>query len=417
MKLYERLNKLQSGLLIAFLFSSVIIAVNEVLLLLSSGTNEKFNYAADSFRDLFSKLVVYIFCYFLTVYLTNGKKWLKGFWSLLCLAFFQTAFLCVYDAGNYYIIAIVVALITSFLFNRFGVTVSMSVSIIFSIVFGLLSGFLYEYFQNFLMSIARFISQKGLLSSVLFSVGDTFFSLFSVDNFSDLFFYKSYGGSRLINDTIVTGAKDLFEAGYKGQIISTYLSGHFYLLFAVAGMAVSMMSKLKNPQKFILIVLTTASVFSGNLSYLFLFIFLESPFLFVSVILLSVISYSAAFLLKLGMGYISNGGIVELIVYSDNYIYLIAGGVILFVIGYFMFKFSYEKHAISDCINIYIPTRLASIVDALGGIENIVRFKDGKLEVRNPKLINTVKFECCIDENVVSSNSDKFKELSEYLTF
>lgn len=415
MKLFEKFNRLQSGLLLSFVFTSILIVAAEILNLISVAIDNSFGAGIQGFINLFSNLIVYIFCYFLTVSLTDGKKWLKGFWCIVCFAFFQTAFSAVYDAGIYYLAGLLIAVLVSYLFNRYNITISMSVSIIFSITFGILSGYLFEYFENFLMTVSQVVSGKGIFSAALFSAIDSIFTLLGVDNFRDLFFYKSYGGSQLIDGNIVTGIKDLFEAGYSGNLISSFLSGHYYLLFAVAGICVSMMNKLKNPQKTVLIILLVSSVLSGNLTYLFLFIFLESPFLFLSVLFVSVLSYVSAYLLKLGMGYMFNGGMIELIMNSDNYVYLLAGGVVFFTIGYFLFKFSYEKHGISDCINIYIPTRLSSTVEALGGIENIIRFKGDKLEVRNPKLINTVKIDCEIDENIVESNNEKFIELKEYL--
>ncbi len=415
MKLFEKFNRLQSGLLIPFVFASILIVATEIFNLISPIVNDYFAAGIHSFTDLFSNLIVYIFCYFLTVYLTDGKKWLKGFWCVICFAFFQTAFYAVYDVGIYYLAGLLISVFISFLFNRYGISISMAVSIIFSITFGIVSGYVFEYFENFLMTVSLAVSGKGVFSSALFSAIDSIFTLLGVDNFRDLFFYKSYGGSQLIDGNIVTGIKDLFNSGYNGDLVSAFLSGHYYLLFGVSGICVSMMSKLKNAQKTVLIIMTVSSVISGDLTYLFLFILLESPFLFLSVIFISVLSFVSAYLLKLSIGYVFNGGIIEMIINSDNYVYLLAGGVVFFTIGYFLFKFSNEKHGISDCINIYIPTRLSSTVEALGGIENLIRFNGNKLEVRNPKLINTVKIDCEINENIVESNNEKFIELKEYL--
>lgn len=415
MKLFENFNKLQSGLLLSYIFCSVLIMGTELLNLLSSAVNADFEQAVYNFINLFSVLTAYVACYFLTVSLTDGKKWLKGFWGIVCLAFFQTAFKCVYDTEVFFVSGILIAFVLSYFFNRFSVSVSLSVTIVFSIIFGLLAGYLFEYFENFLMTLAQMISGKGIASSILFSAADSFFTLFGIHNFRDLFFFKSYGGSQLIESSVITGVKDLFEAGYTGELISTYLSGHYYLLFAVGGICIAMLNKLKHPQKTVLIILLVSSLFSGNLTLIFLFLFLQSPFLFLSVFFISALSFLSAQLLNLNIGYIYNGGIVEMIMYSKNYIYLIAGSVVFFAIGYFVFKFTYEKHGISDCVNVYIPSRLNSMVEALGGIGNIIRFKDDALEVRNPKLINTVKFDCEIDENIVKSNSEKFIELKEYL--
>ena len=70
------------------------------------------------------------------------------------------------------------------------------------------------------------------------------------------------------------------------------------------------------------------------------------------------------------------------------------GGVIFIALGYFVYKYCFEKYGISDCLNIYIPTRLNGVVKALGGIKNIVRFKGNDLEIRNPKLIDNLSLSC-----------------------
>ena len=82
---------------------------------------------------------------------------------------------------------------------------------------------------------------------------------------------------------------------------------------------------------------------------------------------------------------------------------------------YFVYKFIYEKHGITDSFNAYIPTRLNSFVSALGGISNIIRFKNDGLEVRNPKLIDTVSLDCEIKENFVTTKDKRMIELKEYL--
>ncbi|MCD7796308.1 MAG: hypothetical protein LUG95_01395 [Clostridiales bacterium] len=73
-----------------------------------------------------------------------------------------------------------------------------------------------------------------------------------------------------------------------------------------------------------------------------------------------------------------------------------------------MTKYAYEKHGISDCVNIYIPTRFNRIVDELGGVANIVRFKGDTIEVRNPKLVNNLSFDCEIEENIKKSKDELF---------
>lgn len=307
------------------------------------------------------------------------------------------------------------ALLCVFCFKRIDRITALALTVISAVVFGFLAGFACDYFDNFIMWLSARISDKGCFSAVFFSAFDNILSLFGIDTLKDMFFYKSYGGSLLFEGDLVTGAKDLFSSGYGGKAVSSYLSGHYFLLFSLAGIAAAMSNNIKGVQKYILYTVTVAAVLSGNISILLLFIFLESPFLFLAVLLIGAAAYLTAFLLNLGMGYLISGGIAEMIMYINKPVYLFAGGVIFLAIGYFVYKYCYEKHGISDSFNIYIPTRLEPFVKALGGINNIIRYKNDALEVRNPKLVDTVSINCEINENIVEFDDKRIDELMEYL--
>lgn len=415
MRLFNGLNKLQTASLLPFIFCSAFIACAEILLLISENIGSKGAAVLNDFSELFYMLIGYVFCYFITLRLTDGKHALKAFWSILCLAVLNTAVYTFYADVNFYFVGILTALFCSFCFNRFDKVLSLSLTMIGSIIFGILLGYLIDYWNNFIMWLSELVSGKGYFSPVLFSVFDILLSLFGVDTLKDMIFYKSCGGSMLYGGNIITGVKDLFREGYNGELVSSYLSGHYFLLFAVLGISIALFFSLKGVQRYVLAIVAAGAILSGNISILLLFFFFESPFLFISTVLIGAVSYLSAFILNLGMGYIFNGGIFEMIMYIDNTVYLFAGGVVFIAIGYFVYKYSYEKHGISDCLNVYIPTRLNTFVKALGGIKNIIRYKDSGLEIRNPKLIDTVSIECEINENIVTSEDKRFIELKEYL--
>ena len=65
---------------------------------------------------------------------------------------------------------------------------------------------------------------------------------------------------------------------------------------------------------------------------------------------------------------------------------------------------------------ISIPTRLEPTVKALGGLENIIRINDCKIEVRNIKLVNELQCGIIIEDNKVMFENDEItKLLSECL--
>ena len=223
-------------------------------------------------------------------------------------------------------------------------------------------------------------------------------------------------GSLLYNEQIVTGVKDLFENGYTGNLVSVYLSGKYYQIFALLGLSVSVANELKGIQKNVLLIVSALSLISGNISLLILFLLLENILMIVPIILLSMLSYACAALLKLGVGYIGNGSIIELVMtLNSRWVYVVAGSAVLAVMGYFCSKYFIEKNGISDCLNIYIPTRLNALLKSLGGIENIIRIKNGNAEVRNPQLVNFLNEDYEIRDNVIICKNNLISDLEEYL--
>ncbi len=118
------------------------------------------------------------------------------------------------------------------------------------------------------------------------------------------------------------------------------------------------------------------------------FILLESPYLFLSLCVISSLGYFCASIVKISVCFSFGGGIIEIFINADKYVYLITLGIVFTAIGYFVTKyFFYEIYGISSLLNIYIPKNLKNTVFALGGVQNIIIFSDSSIEVRNPKLV------------------------------
>lgn len=417
MRLFKTFNRLQTAMLLPFLVCSVFVAVAEIMQLICiyTGLAAEAKNVLVSFSNSLYVLTGYVFCYYITLKLTNGKQAFKAFWSVMCFALLSTAANSFVSGMPLFIFGIITGLLCSFCFNRFGTVLAFAATLITCVILGILSGLASDSWNNFIMELSGFISDKAYFSPVLFGVIDNIFSLFNIDTFREMIFNNSYGGSVLMGDEIVTGVKDMLKSGYSGKLVSAYLSGHYFLLFSLSGISAALFFDLKGIQRYVLLATAVCAVISGNLTFLLLFLFLESPFLFAAVLILAGGAYLAAYVIDLGMGYLSGGGIAEMIIYSDKLVYLLAGGVVFVAIGYFVYKFVYEKHGISDCCNVYIPTRLNGFVTALGGMSNIIRYKDGGIFVRNPKLVDTVTVECEIDENFIKTDDERLDELREYL--
>lgn len=416
MKIFNLQNKLLNSLMLPFILGSAILTAAELISLSNSYISNGFTDILYSFTDTLTALLGYIFCYFPVLMLTKGKSSIKAFVSLLCIALFNCAFDYVGNSEPSYLLSLILGCIFVFCFNKLGKSLSYVIVPVISLLLGYASGFLSNELEELIFSFSNSFFSGNVISAALFGGINSVFSLFNSPLFSDLLFYKSAGGSLLYNEQLLTGVKDLFENGYTGNLVSAFLSGKYYLIFALTGLAVSVSNELKGIQRGAILVVCVSALISGNLSLLILFLILENVLMIVPIILLSMLSYASAALLKLGMGYLGSGGIIELAMsLNGRWVYLLAGSAVLAVMGYFCGKYFVEKNGISDCLNIYIPTRLNSVLKSLGGIENIIRIKNGNVEVRNPQLVNFLNDEYEIKDNIIICNSRLISELGEYL--
>lgn len=411
MRAYNLFNKIHNSALLAFIISSVFILIAELLQLLGYHISNEADVVLLNFSQLLLKLVPYVFCYFISMHFTNSERWLKAFWSVVCLCVFETAS----GISISFFAGIVAALMYSYFFERFNKYISFSVTLLSSVVFGLAMSYLGDIFKDILMGAARFVSDKGLVTAVLFSVISTVLCLFGSNSFNELFYYKSYGGTIVKDDNVITGIKDLFENGYSGEQLADYMTGHYFLLFVILGVMLALADELKAVQKICLLITMLCSFISGDISLALFFVFLESPFLFILITIISAICHVTAHLLDIRMGYLFSGSIVEMFGSIDKPVYFFVCAVVFVAIGYFVTRYSNIKAGISDCLNIYIPTRFNHLLNALGGIVNVIKVNDDVAEVRNPKLVNTFDLKCEIRENLVKVEDDEIKELGEYL--
>lgn len=411
MRAYNLFNKIHNSALLAFIISSVFILIAELLQLLGYHISNEADVVLLNFSQLLLKLVPYVFCYFISMHFTNSERWLKAFWAVVCLCVFETAS----GINISFFAGIVAALMYSYFFERFNKYISFSVTLLSSVVFGLAMSYLGDIFKDILMGAARFVSDKGLVTAVLFSVISTVLCLFGSNSFNELFYYKSYGGTIVKDDNVITGIKDLFENGYSGEQLADYMTGHYFLLFVILGVMLALADELKAVQKICLLITMLCSFISGDISLALFFVFLESPFLFILITIISAICHVTAHLLDIRMGYLFSGSIVEMFGSIDKPVYFFVCAVVFVAIGYFVTRYSNIKAGISDCLNIYIPTRFNHLLNALGGIVNVIKVNDDVAEVRNPKLVNTFDLKCEIRENLVKVEDDEIKELGEYL--
>lgn len=411
MRAYNLFNKIHNSAILPFIICSVLLVLGEFLLLAGNSLGGKAQVVMTGFSQLWDKIIPYIFCYFICLSFSRGRRWFRAFWSVLCLAVFATAF----GGSISFFAGILMAIFCSFFFNRYGAFTAFTVTAASSVIFGIFFYSVSDFMSNAQMTLAYAVADKGLISSVLFGVISKFMSLFGAESFDGLFFFKSCGGTLVADGNVITGVKDIFESADASVLLSRFMSGHFFFLFALAGIMLSLSEELKSAQKISLFVTFCSALLSGNVSLTMFFIFLESPWLFLTALFLSGLSYCAGSLLDIRTGYLFNGGLVEMLMNIDKPVYLIFGGLVFVAMGYFSAKYSVLKFGSSDCLNTYIPSRLNKLVNSLGGIVNIVKVKDDTVEVRNPKLVNNFDIDCEIRENIVKIDDEKIRELKDYL--
>ena len=317
MRAYSFFNRIHNSSLLAFIISSAFIVIAELLQLLGYYIGDGADVVLLNFSQLLLKLVPYIFCYFITMYFTNGERWLKAFWVVICLCVFATAS----GIQLSFFAGIAAALMYSYFYEHFNKYISFSVTLISSVLVGLAMSYLGDVLKDLLMSMARFVSDKGIVTAILFSVISTIFSLFGSNSFNDLFYYKSYGGTMVKDDNVITGIKDLFENGYSGEQLADYMTGHYFMLFVILGVMLALADELKAVQKVCLLITMLCSFVSGNISLALLFIFIESPFLFILITIISAVCSVTSHLLDIRMGYLFSGGIAELFTSLDKPVY------------------------------------------------------------------------------------------------
>lgn len=410
MNIYNCINKFKNNMLVPFGVAAIIFSFKVLFDFLSFKTDNDII----SFKNLsscFEFFVPLIIAFFTTFYLAKGRKTFKALFVLFCTFVFYSLF----SQSKSYFFAILISLLAYYCYENLSVITASLLIIASSLIFAVLCTYLYDYYNNLIMVVAAFVSDKGNISSALFGFINTLLSPFDFKSFENMFYFKSFGSSIVVDNKVISGAINIFNNNVKSQSIITYLSGHSYLIFLIVGVFSSLVKELNGFEKLIFIVLFTSAVLCGNINLFMLFIFLESPYLFLSMCAVASLCYFCASIVKISVGFSFGGGIFEILINADKYIYLITISVVFVAIGYFVTKYFYEKYGISSLLNIYIPNKLKKTVSSLGGVQNIIRFNDASIEVRNPKLVDEIALDCEIKENNIKINKSIIDDLKEYI--
>jgi hypothetical protein len=62
----------------------------------------------------------------------------------------------------------------------------------------------------------------------------------------------------------------------------------------------------------------------------------------------------------------------------------------------------------------HFPKKVKKLIESLGGENNIECVKNNNVYVKNPNLVDILKLDCDIHENVVNVNADELNMLKDY---
>lgn len=414
MRLDKKSNELLQSVWLALMVCSVLYLICELLLVAGDAAQGDTKVSLTVVAEELQHIVPFLFAFLIPYKQSTGNSAYQGLWSALCYAFYAASFFAVSEHRSTLFSAVLLSILFVFLFRRFERSTALFLTGFLSVLLGVACGYLFDVYENLLILILNTIGSRGGIIAFLFGLLNSFFEMISPD-FKTLVYQKSYGGAVWIDNSILTGAKHIFEADAQHTAVYTFLSGRLLQLFIYPGMAMAMSDALKGKKRHALAVLTVCTVLSGNSVLFFLFLLLESPFAFLAAAFLTALCYLTAYLLKLSVGFMESGGLPELIMHLNGNYLLFAAGAAITVLAYFLLKYCILKYGVSEYTTLYIPDALKPAAEALGGVKNIIRFTEKGVEVRNVKRIDTLKLDGEMKENIFYTTDPDVLALEEYL--
>lgn len=169
----------------------------------------------------------------------------------------------------------------------------------------------------------------GVLNGILNTAG--------ISDLDNLIYYTSYGGTRLIQDTIVCGVINIAKANPDTEL-SFYLSGKIISMFSLLGIVLSIK---ENRGK--LLVLALISVLCGNPAPLLLALLLVNMPLYFMYLLFNFLSFLIAQLFSVKSLFYINPSLFEIVFHSDNLIYIFVVSIFFAAISYYASGMLQEK--------------------------------------------------------------------------
>lgn len=189
-------------------------------------------------------------------------------------------------------------------------------------------------YEDITIALANKCENNGIFFGVINSV----FNTFGLTDFQELIYHTSYGGSKLINGRIATGAVDIYMLNNSCREASRFLCGKYLSLFAGLGISFAID---KHREEVLFITLFT--FLTGNMTiYLLMLLLVFTPYYFL-FLLFNFFCYFIANVADIRSGFMVNGSIFELLIRRDNIVYILIFGVFICAVSYYFSRLVKEK--------------------------------------------------------------------------
>lgn len=396
--------------LISYLSSAFAIAsISSILLsLLSLIQIKMLDHSLALFDQLEPAVYGILFGGFASLFVISNTK--KSIYIVFVIAFASLLFYSFSGISFSAVVCIILSVLLASMCDKMSNISFIVSSLLLAVLVSTSLGLLYPFFFDWLKAFCHAISGKGAVFGVL---NDVYSVLFS-NSLSNLFYHYDYSSAQLVGDEIVSGAVDIFVASKETLfVVAKYLSGKYFVnVFLSLGVCIALLSRLDDKTRLPLILLTISCVISGKTVLLSLFLLCYNPFLYFGYLFCIFVAYFVARFVDIRIGFVQNGGLVELIKYGEKWVYFVLIGVILCILLYFVFllvlsRFDFDNHKV-------LPKQIRQIVLALGGERNIKRIDTNKVYVYNPNLIDILRLDCEIHEDEIILLDDDIDILHKY---
>lgn len=386
--------------------ASLLLLVNVLHFIPLDLFSKIYNYFQGNIELIFGAIAVY----FVGIYSSESNK--RAVACVFGYVAFDLTFFAISNTHFGFAFVIIYSFFISLISAKIDTISLFYILLISGVIAGVTIGALYDYLYSILRAFCAFISKKPLL----FGFSNNIYSVMLGNNFESLMLNKYYSASTIVNNELVAGVKNAFMLNTDSPIraVSYYMSGKYFLsVFVTLGYFISIYSRLSSNQAYAFALVSVLSFCFGDIKLFALFLLVYNPVVYLSYLVATFACYLVPVLLDIRIGYLNNGSIIELIKYGKSWIYFFISGIIIAVMSYFLVQIAVSRFDITQ--NKILPRDVRKIVTALGGERNIESINSDSVSVKNPNLIDILKLDCEIHENIITLKYGDLELLKEFL--